>query len=106
MADPPSLGNPSDLEAHDVLAAEEFALPAPDPTIAHAPVVLPQDPSGIAEPHDVLAAEEFALPALPAHPPSPAVVPARHQRPPAALAGAVGAVALLIVALRRRLRSS
>jgi hypothetical protein len=26
--------------------------------------VLPEDPSGIAEPHDVLAAEEFAMPAV------------------------------------------
>jgi len=52
---------------HDVLAAEEFALPAPDPSISHAPVVLPDDPSGISEPHDVLAAEEFALPASAPH---------------------------------------
>lgn len=50
-------------EAHDVLAAEEFVVPAPDPAIGHGPVTLPADPSGIAEPHDVLAAEEFALPA-------------------------------------------
>ncbi|PZS07375.1 MAG: hypothetical protein DLM64_14950 [Solirubrobacterales bacterium] len=49
--------------AHDVLAAEEFAMPAPDPALHHAPVSLPEDPSGIAEPHDVLAAEEFAMPA-------------------------------------------
>ena len=49
--------------AHDILAAEEFAVPAPDPSLHHQPVVLPDDPSGIAEPHDVLAAEEFAMPA-------------------------------------------
>ena len=44
-------------EPHDVLAAEEFAMPARsagDP---------PPDPTGIREPHDVLAAEEFAMPA-------------------------------------------
>ena len=29
----------------------------------HGPVVLPEDPTGIAEPHDILAAEEFAMPA-------------------------------------------
>ena len=53
--------------AHDVLAAEEFGVPAPDPAIGHGPVTLPADPTGISEPHDVLAAEEFALPAAPVH---------------------------------------
>ncbi|MHB8656352.1 MAG: hypothetical protein ACYC91_00120 [Solirubrobacteraceae bacterium] len=49
---------------HDVLAAEEFAMPAPDPILHHhAPVVLPQDPGGTVEPHDVLAAEAFPMPA-------------------------------------------
>src|SRR5436853_7735726 len=56
--------NASDEEpAHDILAADEFAVPAPDPSLHPHPVVLPDDPSGIAEPHDVLAAEEFAMPA-------------------------------------------
>lgn len=50
-------------EAHDVLAAEEFAVPAADPSLRHRPITLPEDPSGIAEAHDVLAAEEFAMPA-------------------------------------------
>jgi hypothetical protein len=50
-------------EARDVLAAEEFVVPAPDPAIGHGPVTLPDDPSGISGPHDVLAAEEFAMPA-------------------------------------------
>lgn len=50
--DPAATGEP-----HDVLAAEEFALPVPAPG-AEAPT----DPSGIAAPHDVLAADEFALP--------------------------------------------
>ena len=49
--------------AHDVLAADEFAVPAGDPSLHHAPVVLPEDPTGIAEPHDILAAEEFPMPA-------------------------------------------
>lgn len=53
----------ADDSARDVLAAEEFGVPAPDPGLHHGPVMLPDDPSGIAEPHDVLAAEEFALPA-------------------------------------------
>ena len=46
-----------------MLAAEAFAVPAPDPSLRHQPITLPEDPTGIAEPHDVLAAEEFAMPA-------------------------------------------
>lgn len=65
--DPPAMSRdtspPPDQEpAHDVLAAEAFAVPAPDPDLRR-PVALPEDPSGIAEPHDILAAEEFAMPA-------------------------------------------
>lgn len=48
--------------AHDILAAEAFALPAPEPRL-RPDVALPGDPSGIPEPHDILAAEEFAMPA-------------------------------------------
>jgi hypothetical protein len=56
---------------HDILAAEEFAMPAPDPDLHHRdPVVLPEDPTGIAEPHDVLAAEEFPIPAVSRRPPA------------------------------------
>jgi hypothetical protein len=47
----------------DVLAAEEFVMPAPDPALRRPR--LPDDPTGIAEPHDVLAAEEFPMPAPP-----------------------------------------
>jgi len=43
-------------EPHDILAAEEFSIPARENSI-------PSDPTGIREPHDVLAAEEFAMPA-------------------------------------------
>ncbi len=86
---------------HDVLAAEEFALPAPDPRLHHGPLRLPEDPTGIAEPHDVLAAEEFALPA----PASVPVAPvgghsARRHRGLRLLAGAGGA--LLTVGILRR----
>ena len=35
-----------DAEAHDVLAAEEFAMPAPDPTLHHPPVVTARRPDG------------------------------------------------------------
>jgi len=52
-------------DAHDVLAAEAFGVPAPDPWLRHQPIKLPDDPTGIVEPHDVLAAEEFAMPATP-----------------------------------------
>lgn len=48
--------------AHDILAAEAFAVPAADPALRRG-LVLPDDPAGIAEPHDILAAEEFAMPA-------------------------------------------
>jgi hypothetical protein len=55
--------NPTTEEpAHDILAAEAFAMPAPDPAFRH-DLVVPEDPRGTAEPHDILAAEEFAMPA-------------------------------------------
>jgi hypothetical protein len=54
---------PGEEPARDVLAAEAFAMPAPDPDLHRGPIVLPDDPTGIAEPHDVLAAEEFPMPA-------------------------------------------
>jgi hypothetical protein len=50
---------------HDVLAAEEFVVPAPDPRFRRGDVQLPpdpDDPDGSEPPHDVLAAEEFAVP--------------------------------------------
>lgn len=50
-ADPTGIDEP-----HDVLAAEEFAMPA------RSAGDIPPDPTGIQEPHDVLAAEEFAMP--------------------------------------------
>jgi hypothetical protein len=103
MSDAPNPGDLSDPAAHDVLAAEEFAVPAPDPSIAHSHVVLPEDPSGIAEPHDVLAAEEFALPATPPHPGGP-VVPQRPGRSRTGVA-ALGALALVVALLRRRRRA-
>jgi MYXO-CTERM domain-containing protein len=54
---PRSPADPSGIdEPHDVLAAEEFGIPARETGI-------PGDPTGIREPHDVLAAEEFAMPA-------------------------------------------
>ncbi len=53
--------------AHDILAAEAFAMPAPEARL-RTELVLPSDPAGIPEPHDILAAEEFAMPAPDAGP--------------------------------------
>ena len=46
----------------DVLAAEVFGVPAPDPAFTPEDLVLPADLVGV-EPRDVLIAEEFAMPA-------------------------------------------
>jgi MYXO-CTERM domain-containing protein len=54
-----------DDEPHDVLAADEFAMPAHGDLPRHRQLALPDDPTGIAEAHDVLAAEDFAMPAGP-----------------------------------------
>ncbi|HEX3802717.1 MAG TPA: hypothetical protein VHV75_07770 [Solirubrobacteraceae bacterium] len=55
----------------DVLAAEEFVVPAPDPALRPERLKLPPDQVGD-KPHDVLAAEEFAMPAPDeAHEPPP-----------------------------------
>lgn len=103
----PEHRNPSE-EAHDVLAAEAFAMPSSDPTLRHQPIALPDDPSGIAEAHDVLAAEEFAMPAPRGSSESGGrgpLVLARHA--PSLLrigAGAVVALLVLIAFRRRRVR--
>ncbi len=52
----------SDDEPTDVLAAEEFVVPAPDPALQPEKLQLPADLVGD-EPRDVLVAEEFAMPA-------------------------------------------
>jgi len=86
--------------AHDVLAAEAFAVPTGDPSLRHEPVVLPDDPTGISEPHDILAAEEFAMPA--GRPVESGSSFARHagRKGPFVLA-----IALAVVMAVRRLRS-
>jgi hypothetical protein len=95
---------PADEPAHDVLAAEEFAMPAPDPRLHHGPVTLPGDPTGIAEPHDVLAAEEFAMPAPPSGGDGSSAAP--RGRPSARTLALAGAGALVLGRLIRRLRRS
>jgi len=55
-------GSEPDEPATDVLAAEEFGVPAPDPALRPENLDLPADLVGD-EPRDVLVAEEFAMPA-------------------------------------------
>lgn len=55
-------------QPHDVLAAEQFAMPAPEAAWRpERPLELPPEPNASDRPHDVLAAEEFAMPAPPPH---------------------------------------
>jgi len=102
----PEHRNPGEESAHDVLAAEAFAMPSGDPTLRHQPITLPDDPSGIAEPHDVLAAEEFAMPA--ARGPSngsgggPLALASRAATPKRIAIGAAVALLALVVFRRRR----
>ena len=87
--------------AHDILAAEAFAVPAPDPRLRH-DLDLPGDPAGIVEPHDILAAEEFAMPA-PEVPRRTQPSNAQQRRLRRSLGLSVGAF-LLARLLRRRSR--
>jgi hypothetical protein len=101
MSEQSEHGRQTQEPAHDVLAAEAFAVPARDPSLKHEPVVLPDDPSGIAEPHDILAAEEFAMPA--GRPVAQGSSFARHasRKGPFVLA-----IVLAVVMAVRRLRRS
>ena len=68
------VGDPSGIDQpHDVLAAEEFAMPTRDNRF-------PADPLGTTKPHDVLAAEEFGMPV-------PGANTAGTARQPAAFCG-------------------
>ena len=89
-------------DVHDVLAAEMFAMPARDPTLHHGPVVLPVDLTGAREPRDVFAAEEFAMPAPPVHVTEPRSWSAGGGR--RGSAARVGFAALGLIVVRRRLR--
>jgi hypothetical protein len=89
--------------AHDVLAAEAFAVPARDPSLTHEPVVLPEDPSGISEPHDILAAEEFAMPA--GRPGGDSSSFARRARRKGPLVIGLAFAVVIAVRARRRRRS-
>jgi hypothetical protein len=98
----------SDAPVTDVLAAEEFGVPAPDPALTPEELLqLPRDLVGD-QPRDVLAAEEFAMPA----PDEARVPPGGSRRPPLARLVAInlppllGAAWLLQRLRRRRMRSS
>jgi hypothetical protein len=87
-------------EPHDVLAADEFAMPAHGDVVRARQLTLPEDPTGIAAPHDILAAEDFAMPAGPDR-------PLDRLRPGGTghvltLAGTALLATVLYVALRRR----
>lgn len=85
-----------------MLAADKFAVPAPDPELHyHGPVQLPEDPTGEVEPHDVLAAEEFPMPA-PRRAPATALADRRggYGRLLAEVAAAV--LLALVIGHRRR----
>lgn len=99
----PETQTPGDEPAQDVLAAEAFALPGPDPSLHHDPVALPADPTGIEGAHDVLAAEEFAMPA-PTQSLRAEGASARRPGPGWRLGVGVGAAALLALLARRLLR--
>ena len=94
---------PDEEPAHDVLAADAFAVPAPDPRLRPRRVVLPEDPSGIAEPHDILAAEEFAMPALPAETTRGALTRA-DEAPWWSMVGAAAGGILALIGRRRHRR--
>ncbi|HZV75980.1 MAG TPA: hypothetical protein VFF79_19900 [Conexibacter sp.] len=98
--------NASD-EPHDVLAAEEFAMPGPEAVWHDRPVELPPEPNASDEPHDVLAAEQFAMPAPPRHvvfAPPPVAPHGPSRRRLAAAATALGAALAALLHRRHRNR--
>jgi hypothetical protein len=90
-------GDPHGIdEAHDVLAADEFAIPARGDYGLH----LPGDPHGISEPHDVLAADEFAMPSGPDR--VVQTLKSGGSKNTLWILGAAALAALIYAALRRR----
>ena len=90
-SDPRLPEDPSGIEEpHDILAAEEFAMPM------RSARDIPPDP--IHEPHDVLAAEEFAMPA------GGGTGVGSGGVDPRTLLPALVLLALLLLALRRQAR--
>jgi hypothetical protein len=85
--------------AHDVLAAEEFGMPAEDPELRRRPVTLPEEPYPATAPHDVLAAEEFAMPA---GRPGSSAGPVERAGGVGRIAAVGGAVVAAALVIRRR----
>jgi hypothetical protein len=81
-----------DEPAHDVLAAEAFAVGEADPGLHGEPA------------HDVLAAEAFAVPAPAGSEPPGDAAPARRGAPAGALAGALAGLLGLVLVHRHRRR--
>ena len=101
--DPNLRQDPTDRDQPvDVLAAEEFGVPAPDPLLRPEHLDLPSDLVGN-EPRDVLAAEEFAMPAPDeAHEPPAA---SRRSRPgPKVVAACLVPVTVVVGVWHRRRR--
>jgi hypothetical protein len=80
-------------QPHDVLAAEEFAMPA------RSAGDIPPDPIGIQEPHDVLAAEEFPVPGAGVDHDADGLIDPRSLIP-----GVLVVIAVLLLLRRRRRR--
>src|SRR3954453_427506 len=90
-------GDPPGIEeAHDVLAADEFAMPAHGDYGLH----LPRDPHGIEEPHAGLAAAEFAMPSGPV--PGVRTLKSGGSSKPLRVLAAAALAALLYAAVKRR----
>ncbi len=91
--------------AHDILAAEDYGVPGPDPDLhelhRHDPLKVPDGPHADPTPHDVLAAEEFPMPAIHPHP-KPSLVQRRGG--PARFAMEVAVLLSALMAARRFLR--
>ena len=85
-------------DPHDILAAEEFAMPAGGDIRR---LKLSGNVDGIADPHDILAAEEFAMPS---GPDTTLGDKLRQGAPTSSLVLAVAAAAALLAfaAVRRR----
>jgi hypothetical protein len=81
-----------DEPAHDVLAADEFAVPAPDPALHVEPA------------HDVLAAEAFPVPSGSEGPPPVSALPSSGGGSFRGTAARVGLGLLAIALIRRRFR--
>ena len=87
---------------HDVLAADEFGVGTADPALHRGPITVPAEPGAGPAAHDVLAADEFAVPAGPVPPQDGerTITVALGRRGAATLLAA----ALLVITARRRRR--